>query len=188
MTQKHVKHPGAIIAEIVKKDGLDMNELAKKLGLDSEAMNELLSGKMRVSLELSRRLEHLGPTRGYWLHEERWYRSALSAKTEVHDLEPQDLAVEAAKAMGWKFRYRCDLLGRFREDGLVEVWSIDGSDCAFTPTSLLKNPEYGLPMLIKTGELSPCVYTDCCVLLLKKPIGVSATMTIIAKHLVLAAR
>lgn len=186
--QKQVKHPGAIIAEIAEKENLSMDELAEKLGLDNDALNKLLSGRMRVSLELSRRLEeHLGPARGFWLHEDSYYRDWLSAKTAVCDLEPQDLAVEAAKAMDWTFRYRCDLMGRFREDGLVEVWAIDGSDCAFTPTALLKNPSYGLPMLIRMGKLNPALYTAC-MRLLEKPIAVSTTMTTIAKHLVMASR
>lgn len=61
-------HPGSLIAEYLKDNGISPRSLAKPLGVSAASLSKVAGGKASVSLEMALRLEaELGIAARLWL-------------------------------------------------------------------------------------------------------------------------
>jgi len=70
--------PGDTIQDILVEKGILKNELADKMELDHLTLDEVISGKRQIDLEMAESFaQFLGSTRDFWLKREAQYRVAL---------------------------------------------------------------------------------------------------------------
>jgi plasmid maintenance system antidote protein VapI len=74
-----VSAPGETIADALRERGVPPSVFAGNIGYEAEEFNELLHGRVELSLDTARLLErHLGASHTFWLNREAHYRADLT--------------------------------------------------------------------------------------------------------------
>jgi HTH-type transcriptional regulator / antitoxin HigA len=99
--------PGETIADILKERKLHLSKFARQLGMPNDAIQNLLVGRLTMTLETALKLEKtLGSTAAFWMVRESQYRQDL--RRIGHDnsviderLWLQQMPVREMKRLGW---------------------------------------------------------------------------------------
>lgn len=95
--------PGATIASLIKKNGIELPQLGEAIGIGREDVERLLAGSLVIDSLMAQELSAaLGGSVGFWLKRESDYREALVKSCEV---EPKNwikqFPLREMKQWGW---------------------------------------------------------------------------------------
>lgn len=79
-TPDWVSPPGETLAKILKERGITRNEFANRMGLPKKTVNQLIKGKVEISVRIAYKMGLvLGvPTARFWIEREKLYRESLA--------------------------------------------------------------------------------------------------------------
>ena len=74
-----VSPPGETIADLLEQRHWSQAELARRIGYTTKRLNQLITGKVRLSVDTANRLEQvIGGNAGFWLARESRYRQRIA--------------------------------------------------------------------------------------------------------------
>ena len=79
-----VSPPGKTLAEILKERKITRTEFANRIGLSKKTVNQLIKGKVEISVRIAYKMElALGvPSARFWIERERLYRESLANQAD----------------------------------------------------------------------------------------------------------
>ena len=79
-----VSPPGETIVEILKERKITRTEFANRIGLSKKTVNQLIKGKVEISVRIAYKMElALGvPSARFWIERERLYRESLANQAD----------------------------------------------------------------------------------------------------------
>lgn len=80
--------PGQTVADLLKERGIPLQDFAAMLGQSSEAVEDLIAGRVAITRDLAKCFENtLGASAEFWMRRESQYRADLSRLQRSHDRE-----------------------------------------------------------------------------------------------------
>ena len=75
-----VSPPGETLADILKERKITKSEFAQRMGLPKKTINQLIKGKVEITVRIACKLENAFgvPTAHFWIERERLYRESLA--------------------------------------------------------------------------------------------------------------
>ena len=82
-----VSPPGETIADILEERKITRGEFAQRMGLPKKTINQLLKGKVEITIRIAYKMELvLGvPSARFWVERERLYRESLANQIDTSD-------------------------------------------------------------------------------------------------------
>lgn len=87
-TPDFVSPPGETLADILKERKITRTEFANRMGLSKKTINQLIKGKMEITIRIAYKMELAlsVPTARFWIERERLYRESLRISNINEDL------------------------------------------------------------------------------------------------------
>lgn len=130
-------HPGYYIKDIIDDMEITQAEFAKRLGTSSKNLSELLSGQIKLSVDLAQKLSMmLGTSVELWINLEKTYETKL---LEIQNAKKKDEESNILKCMDYNY---------FKAFGLPDTREIEekiSSLCSFfciASLTILKQPDF----------------------------------------------
>jgi len=81
-TPDFISSPGETLAEVLKERKITKSELAQRMGLPKKTINQLIKGKVEITVPIAYKMELALwiPTAHFWIERERLYRESLANK------------------------------------------------------------------------------------------------------------
>lgn len=78
-TPDFVSPPGETLADILKERKITRTEFAQRMGLPKKTINQLIKGKVEISVRIAYKMELalFIPSARFWIERERLYRESL---------------------------------------------------------------------------------------------------------------
>lgn len=75
-----VSPPRETLADILKERKITKSEFAQRMGLPKKTINQLIKGKVEITVRIACKLENAFgvPTAHFWIERERLYRESLA--------------------------------------------------------------------------------------------------------------